>query len=374
MRFEKMKYGAYTFTCLVLVCCCGCKNDDPETPPAGSYTKEWVLDVNEYLGASAGKIYEAAVIDDSRMLVSYNNGTTGSLVEINYVDGTIIRQTPTENDSLHLVKSGEQVLMVHEQADEKAYTVGLYDPENDNPVKVFPTLQRQVLSPEGGQLMGYALDPPETIYTYGSMEEDGEQKLWIANWYFDGAPRWTTVVNDHTSAAINPSTVEVKVATNNHEIGRKLVFTVETEIDGRKHLSMMSVDASDGYLNWMYPPSMPVHHMVENHATGWLYAFYPMGYSKLAPDGDETFMSPMSDFTSGTLTTRPLVLYTSKIFLAVHEGNDITLACINDNETRWTEDYWEKSPLPLILLSSSQLDAVLVVSSTGFVTKYGENK
>src|SRR5687767_1703186 len=152
MRFETMKYGAYAFTCLVLVCY-GCKNDDPGTPPAGSYTKEWVLDVNEYLGASAGKIYEAVVIDDSRMLVSYNTGTTGSLVEINYADGTFMRQTPTENDSLHLVKSGEQVLLMHEQGDGKAYTIGLYDSEkNDNPVKVFPTLQGDDLTLEGGQL------------------------------------------------------------------------------------------------------------------------------------------------------------------------------------------------------------------------------
>ena len=372
MGFETRKYRVYAFTCLMLVCF-GCKNDDPETSPEGTYTKEWTLDINEYLGldGQAGRTYEAVVIDQSRILVSHNTGTTGSLVEINYADGTFIRHTSTDKDSLRLVKSSDKVLLVHEQTDTKTYTLGLYDPDNDSPINRFPTLHSEDLSPENGQLMGLAPGPPETIYTYGSMPDDGVPSLWIANWYYDGTHRWTTEVHSHILGTLDPSTVDVQVVTDN-----KLIFTAETENQGSKNVSLMSVKARDGYFDWLNPPSinLPIRHIVENFATGFIYAFYSMGYSKYSLEGEETFIDPLQNFANGTLTTKPLVIITSELFLAVHDGDDITLASVSHQETRWTEKYWEKTTLPLILLSAQQLDGVLVVSSNGFITKYKENK
>ncbi len=370
MRYDAKRHPLYAFTCLMFVCF-ACKNEDPKVSLDGTYAKEWTLDINEYLGLD-GTTYEAVIIDQSRALVSHNAGSTGRLVEVNYVDGTFVREISLDNDSIRLVKSNEEVLLVHEQTGTKTYTLGLYDPNNDGEIKYFPTLKSAEVSPEDGTLMGLIPSPPETIYTYGTLPDDnGKPILWIANWYYDGPRRWTTEVNYHISVPIDPATFSAQVVTD-----RNLISTVETEHEGRKSVSILSVGAYDGYFDLMDPTAarLPIRHMVENWGTGFIYVFYQMGYSKLDLYGDKTFEDPMHYFPNGTLTTKPLVLFNSRLFLAVHEGDGITLASVIDQETKWTENYFERTTLPLTLLSTQKRDGVLVISSSGFITKYTSNQ
>jgi hypothetical protein len=369
MVFESMKFKVYAFTFLMLVCN-GCLYDERRKE---TYSKKWTIDVNQYLGldAKAGKTY-GAIVDGSRLLVSHNTGATASLLEIDYDNGTVTHQISIDKDSVQLVKSGERVLLLHEQKDTKTYTLGLYDPINDAQINFLPTLRGPDLSPDGGQQIGLVTSPVETIYTYGSIpDDDGVPMLWIANWDYNGSHQWTTIVNDHVPGTLDPSTVDVQLVTETN-----LVFTVETENEGHKNVTLMSVNGYDGNINWFKATSnnLPIRHVVENFGPESVYAFYSMGYSTLGYYGEETFTNPMQEFANGTLVTKPLVVHSLKMFLAVHEGDDLTLVNSRDQVTRWTGKYWEKTTQPLILLSTEISDAVLVVSSNGFITKYSQDQ
>ncbi len=371
MKCKKLNFWVYAFVCLMLVCY-GCKDDDPETPPEGTYTKGWILNLNDYLGLSpgTGMPYDAAIIDRTRVLVSYNLGTTGSLVEINYIDGTVIRSTPTEEDSISLVESVDWVVMVHEQKDTKTYRFGHYKSDNANPVDFFAPLHAEQLSPIGGELRGVTADS-YSFYTYGSIIKENKENVWVANWEPNGYQNWTRIVNEGITGTIDPSTLQVLLVSNS-----KVVVAAEMEHDGTKNVPYLSLSSSNGSVDWLRPilSTTPIRHMVENTATEWIYVFYTMGYSKIDHYGDGTFVNPMDEFANGTLVTTPLVIYSGKMFLAVNQGDDITLVSATDQETKWTEKYWEKTAKPLTLLATGQFEGVLVLSSTGFLTKYKENK
>lgn len=365
MRFRIVNCSKCALVCLIFLCC-ACKDDDTEAPLKEIYTKEWVLDINEYLGADpkVSSTYSAVVIDNTRLLVSHNTGTMGTLVEIDHNSGTFIRQKSTNNDSVRVSISSEKVLMIHEDADTKNFSIEIYDPE-DGEVEFVSTLQASALSPPGGNFIGLTPDPYEVLYTYGSvLNYDGEEVLWIGCWYYDGTKRWMTTFN----TPFDVSTFSAHLATD-----RQLIFSAQREFQGNTYWEVGAASFWDGGIDSFQAAQRdaPVH-VVENPMSKWLYVFSSMGFFSIDHYGQQVFTNPMAEFATGTLSTKPLIMGADLMFLAVHEGNNILLVSGSVEETRWEEKYWESTTAPLILLATSTRD-VLVVSGNGFVTKYKWN-
>jgi hypothetical protein len=112
--------------------------------------------------------------------------------------------------------------------------------------------------------------------------------------------------------------------------------------------------------------------VVENPTTEWKYAFDSLGFSKFDLTGKMRLMNTMHEFKGDTIYTRPVVIATSWLFMAMQHGGEITLVSTGDLTSAWSEPYWEKTSAPLILLATVEGD-VLVVSGNGVITMYKRN-
>ena len=366
----KKKSQGLVFYILLALSIVGCSDTEDSGPP---YTKDWVLNLSEYLGTDYSEIdsyllsdYGLTQLDDETVLVHEYSKSGRHLIEVDAVNGLFLHQSGVDFALRDSRKRMDGSVLLTGYGAAGSYVLGTYN-DATHFISPLATLDAAEISDPSNERAIHPGD--DVLYTHNPNISPNGDEVYIAKWNFDGTQIWRK--------NIDPSNKKKVGKMSSIQKEHVLFVSVEDADLDTEHWNVGKI-SKDGEVLWHKQLNEYgyIFDLLENDA-GDFFVLNGRGASKVDTKGNVIWTNPLSEYDGKFMWGNGVTTSDGGVLFQLQSNNkEEWLIKINSaGEVTWEEEYWEDRPDKLISLSFLELPSadLIVYSTTGYITLYRKN-
>lgn len=361
-----MKYSIISICAVCGLLFLGCSDSDVSPP----YSKDWVLNLSEYLGTDYSLIdsyllsdYGLTTIDAETVLLHEFSKKGRNFVEIDVDNGAFLDHSPFSFLIWNTRKRMDGSVLIAGYGAADSYLLGTYDKDASG-IDPLATLESSKIN-DPANLKGIA-PGDDVLYSHNPNVNPADDNVYIAKWDFQGNQIWRESIDPSKKNKVG----KILSVQKDH-----LLYVTIADSDLPTENWKVGKLSKDGEVMWHKQLNEYGYIFdIQENSAGDFFVLNVRGVSKHDKDGNLLWKDDLNEYSNHRIWGGAAATSDGGILLELANNKDEeSLLKLNSNgEVVWEEHYWEDVPGKLQALYCLELPSkhVIVYSSTGYITRY----